>query len=109
LKPVVIIAIAVVCSVIAVLSIQFISNNSNEIVSTLTFDCAKQYDQLGDKTYSDSMTTEEGKEIFETFLKNKCASTVDDWKERSKYQDNIKDANWDLMKYLEQQEIEANP
>jgi len=96
MKPVIIIAIAVLCSVVAVFGTQFlfVGNNEiiidnqrimknefimdNEIFNSLTFDCAKQWDEyydsynkmqgrLGD-SYKQSMKTIEAEEIGIGFL-----------------------------------------
>jgi len=128
MKPVIIIATAVICSVVAVFAIQFLifSDNEiiidNEIISSLTFDCAKQWDKTADHyskmqenlghTYEQSMKMlEESEEIGKAFVKNKCASTVNDWAYRTQDENTVwySGIDWQMMAEMEEKWHKENP
>ena len=140
MKPVIIIAIAFGCSVAAVLSIQFlfIGDNEiivdnkiimdnkiirdNEIIKSVTFDCAKQWDEYYDfyntmdgrlgSSYEQSMKTiKEFEEIAEDFIKNRCASTVNDWAFRTQDENTVwhQGIDWKMMKEGEDNWHKENP
>jgi len=135
-KPVIIIAVAVLCSVVAVFGTQFlfvgnneiiidnqsIMNNEfimyNEIINSLTFDCAKQWDEyydsynkmqgrLGD-SYKQSMKTIEAEEIGIGFIKNNCISTVNEWAYRTQDENTVWYSGIDWQK-MEEKRHRGNP
>ena len=139
MKPVIIIAIAVLCSVVAVFGTQFlfvgnneiiidnqsIMNNEfimdNEIINSLTFDCAKQWDEyydsynkmqgrLGD-SYKQSMKTIEAEEIGIGFIKNNCVSTVNEWAYRTQDENTVwySGMDWQKMDEMEEKRHRGNP
>ncbi len=126
MKPVIIIAIAVLCSVVAVFGTQFlfVGNNEfiidNEIINSLTFDCAKQWDEyydsynkmqgrLGD-SYKQSMKTIEAEEIGIGFIKNNCISTVNEWAYRTQDENTVwhSGIGWQKMEEMEEKWYQEN-
>jgi len=132
MKPVIIIAIAVGCSVVAVFGVlavlQFggeaISEFGGEAISefgdlassVIPFDCAKQFDKMqkldeernpdGTIPYAEIDNTRESVDIF---LENRCVSTLDQWKGSSQYQDKIKEVDWEFLKGFEEELHKDNP
>jgi len=116
MKPVVIIAIAVVCSVAAVLSIQFLFNSGNEILGdniitgSLFFDCAKEFDKMirdydnpKMNNYDESIQYQNtlynyGFELFE----NRCLITIESWAYKSNYENRLWDMPWRDLSYYNQ-------
>ncbi len=105
MKPVIIIAIAVVCSVVAVFSIQFLFFGDNEIIMdnkiiiSLTFDCAKTFDDaLKIQFYGGNEI--ESKKKLDMFYDNWCSHNIDQWIRDSEFPDKALNNNgW--MKFYE--------
>jgi len=127
MKPVIIIAVAVVCSVAGGFTIQFLINSDNEISfdnninSFLNFDCAKQWDKYAefyDNPPDDFLNNdelllplEESQEISEVFFLNQCASTVNDWAYRTQNVDGVWDSgiDWEMISKMQEEGIKKNP
>ena len=143
MKPVIIIAVAVVFFVGAVFAIQSLNLDDNEVIgkvimeneviedvisenkviSSLTFDCAKQWDKTtehynkiqktqGNITYERSMKlVEESEEIGADFIKNRCASTVNDWAYRTLDENTVWNSgvDWQQMAEMEEKWHQENP
>ena len=103
MKPVVIIVISVVCSVIAVLAVQFLSSGEDigeSIGNIVPFDCAKGWDKLRDHYWlrgSDEfkelsfeekypIRKDEAINIYQ-FNKNLCYSNHEEWQDRAQDKD----------------------
>ena len=127
MKSVIIIVIAVVCSVTAGFTIQFLMVSDNEISidnninSSLNFDCAKQWDKYAEfydnppddfNNYDESLLPlEESQEISKVFFMNRCASTVNDWAYRTQNVDDVWNSgiDWEMISKMQGEEIKKNP
>jgi len=97
MKPIAIIAISVVCSVFAVLTILSLSSGNDfgdSIGTTLNYDCAKGWDKyisllmrntaLEELSDNERVNLEnELRKSMEEFYGNQCISTIDDWADRA--------------------------
>jgi len=98
-KPIVIIAISVVCSVVAVLAIQFLISGEDigeSITSVVPFDCAKAWDEMNnslriqDNNAFQKLSQEEQREIRkynglirDEFHANWCYLNHEEWQDRA--------------------------
>jgi len=97
-KPIAIIVISVVCSVVAVLAVQFFSSGEDigeSIVNIVPYDCAKGWEKLRDHTSfrnSDEMKELSSDEQYQIrkdeamtihqFHKNLCYTNHEEWQDR---------------------------
>jgi len=127
MKPVIIIAVAVVCSVAGGFTIQFLINSDNEISidnninSSLNFDCAKQWDKYSEfygnppddfNNFDETLLPlEESQEISKVFFMNQCASTVNDWANRTQNVDDVWDSgiDWEMISKMQEEGLKMNP
>jgi len=127
MKPVIIIAVAVVCSVAGGFTIQFLMVSDNEISidnninRSLNFDCAKQWDKYAefydnppDDFFNNDeplLPLEESQEISKVFFMNQCASTVNDWANRTQNMDDVWNSgiDWEMISKMQGEEIKKNP
>ena len=127
MKPVTIIAVAVVCSVVGGFTIQFliVSDNEisidNDINSSLNFDCAKQWDKYAEfyanppDDFNNNNETllplEESQEISKVFFMNRCASTVNDWAYRTQHVDAVWNSgiDWEVISKTQEEGLKKNP
>ena len=108
MKPVIIIAIAVVCSVVAVGAVQFSVEpikeivNENAMIRSLTFNCAETYDknyEIASVPNYDSQSSMEG--LFE-LMDHRCFITVKSWAHESRYHNEISQTFWEDMSWRNQ-------
>jgi len=127
MELVIIIAIAVVGLVAVFFTIQFLIDSDNEInignniLSSSTFDCAKQwekyaefYDNPPDDFFNNDeplLPLEESQEISKVFFLNRCASTVNDWAYRTQNVDGVWDSgiDWEMISKMQKEGIKKNP
>ena len=82
------------------------------------FDCAKEFDKVTSNSF-EIHNSENGvgaekilsvtKSDFEQFLKNQCATNLDEWKDRSEYQYVIPQIDWKMLENVEKQFASENP
>jgi len=124
MKPVIIIATAVVCSVVGGFTIQFLIVSDNEIIiddnSSLNFDCAKQWDKYAEFYGNPSddfdnfdetlLPLDESQEISKVFFINRCASTVNDWAYKTQNVNDVWDSgiDWKMISKM-QEDLKGNP
>lgn len=106
LKPVIIIAIAIGCSV--AIFFAFSIYDVDEIVKTKVtpFDCAKAYDEFHVliEDFNPNSNTQQKKsvELIISLLDNRCHIIVKSWAHESFYENDIWAANWETQSYLNQ-------
>ena len=101
MKPVIIIAIAVVCSIIAVsvlqLSVDPIKEivNDNKIVKSLTFSCPEKYDIYFEK----AVLSEQNMEEMLGLMDHRCFITVKAWAHQSEHHNEIWQTAWEDLSW----------
>jgi hypothetical protein len=101
MKPIVIIILAIICSVVAVsvfhFSIEPVKEifNDNKAIKSLTFSCPEKYDLYFEKALSSEQYMVE---MFE-LMDHRCFITVKSWAHQSEYHNEIWQTAWEDLSW----------
>lgn len=106
MKPVIIIAIAIGCSVAIFFALSIYDVDDLVKIQVTPFDCAKAYDEfhvlVADFNPDSNAQQKKSVELIISLLDNRCHITVKSWAHESLYENDIWANNWEAQSYLNQ-------
>jgi len=106
MKPVIIIAIAISCSVAIFFGLSIYDVDDLVKTQVTPFDCAKAYDEfhvlVADYNPNSEAQTRKSLELTIELMDNRCYITVKSWAHESLYENDIWASNWETQSYVNQ-------